>query len=385
MKSNIELGIDWDLLIEKASWHRLSPVISSHLSSPELSGSVPSATLEKLQNISFHSLARNLLIQKELSDILLIFNEREIPVVVLKGMALLGNVYEDISLRPMSDIDILVHPEYIEQAQSIALDLGYMSPVVDTIQEKNRKGLQHLPRLVHREKGVYLEIHDKLAAAESPYLFDISGFWNRARPIIIQNSKALAFSPEDLLIHLCIHFLMDRHYQSMHALGQLLDISKIVSYYGDSLDWNLVDKVAQDFNITPGLHCVFYFCNQLLGTSAPASVIDSWQPSDFDLRIASLFIRRRVMDDRPWLAHDLVPSKYHYSKFRIALSIIKRFFDFPVEIYKRHGFGKNTSILLLSRVGDIFPKIGKGLTRPSELKEDILLDRWLHDLYSPDR
>jgi hypothetical protein len=239
---------------------------------------------------------------------------------------------------------------------------------------------RHLPNLIHLEKGTVLEIHQHIVDSNSPYHFDLSGFWARAQPVTMSGAGALTLAPEDLLIHLSINFLFDRRYRSNSALGQLCDISEVILHYGDSLNWNLIEEVAQKYGIAPGLHCVFYACEQLLRTQVPASALRKFQPREFNPTLACLFLRRRVLDARPWLAHGLVAPQLPYSRRRVLRAIVGRFFHVPAEILKKHGLRTNAGTFYLRRMKDILPRLGRVLLRPSELKEDLLLDRWLHDL-----
>ncbi len=62
---------------------------------------------------------------QELERILQAFDEAGIPVIVLKGAALAATVYEDIGLRPMGDLDLLIHPEDFSQAIRRMRSLGF--------------------------------------------------------------------------------------------------------------------------------------------------------------------------------------------------------------------------------------------------------------------
>ena len=373
-------GLDWDLLLERAAWHRLSPLVSYHLRSPDLSVLVPRPVLEKLQRLSYRSLARNMLLQYEFSQLLSSFNEEGIPIIVLKGAALLDSIYRDIGLRPMSDLDILVQPEHLDRAEAIALCHGYV-PIADRdAPEDTTMNCRHLPNLIRFEKGVVLEIHQHIVDSDSAYHFELSDFWARAKPVTMSGACALVLTPEDLLIHLSINFLLDRRYRSKSALGQLCDISEVILQYGDSLNWNLIEEVSQEYDIAPGLHCVFYACEQLLGSQVPASVLSRLQPLEFNSSLAKLFLRRRVLDTRPWLAHQLVASGSAYTLPRAIQAALGRFFPTPRRFSKKYGLRGWSSCLYLKKMVEQLRCVSRAMLRPSELKEDLLLDRWLHDL-----
>ena len=381
VKHILAKGLDWDLLLDRATWHRMSPLVSYHLRSPDLSVYIPQLVMKKLQRLSYKSLARNILLQNELSHLLDAFNEEEISVIVLKGAALLGNVYRDISLRPMSDLDILVQPESLDRAEAIALCYGYMP-----IAERDAVGYTggkwcHLPKLVHDEKGIMLEIHQHIVNSDSPYHFDLNGFRTRAKRVSISGVPALALAAEDQLLHLSIKFLLDRSYSSQSALGQLCDISELIYKESDSLNWDLVERAVDDFCIQPGIHYVLYACEQLLGSQVPASVLTRLQPKEFNSSLAKIFLRRRVLDTRPWLAHQLVASGSAYNLPRAICAVLGRLFPTPRRFSKKYGLRKWSSCLYLKVMVEKLRRVSRNILEPLELKEDLILDRWLHELF----
>jgi len=375
--------LDWDLLLEKATWHRLLCLVSHHLRNADLSAFVPQLVLQKLQRIYYLSLARNMLLQDGLSQLLSALNNEEgIPVIVLKGPALLGSVYQDISLRPMSDLDILIRPEHLDRAEAIALRQGFVYIASRRSQELARMKVRHLANMVHNQKRIPLEIHQHIVDLDSPYHFDLSSFWARAQHVTILGASALTLAPEDLLIYLGINFLRDRRYSSVSAIGQLCDISEVILHYGDSLNWNLIEKAAKEYGIAPTLHCVFYICEQLLGTQVPASVLARLQPLGFDPSIATLFIHRRLLSTMDSVPLDLMAPRSRYSRYRALLAIINKLFHIPLRIFQEHESRGRRISYYFRLMKDMVPALARLLLRPVELKQDLLLDRWLHDLGS---
>jgi hypothetical protein len=380
IKDILGTGIDWDSLLKKANLQRLTPLVTYHLRSPDLAGLVPKSILVKLKGIYYQSLARNMLLQEELSRLLSALNNENIPVIILKGSALLDIIYQDISLRPMSDLDILVRPDDLDRAEALVLGMEY-SYILESRNISTDLVKRHLPTMKHGKKYVFLEVHQHIVSTDDAAYFDISDFWARARPVRKANAQALVFSPEDSIIHLGIKFLSDRRYYSNAALSQLCDISETVKYYGGSLDWDLVVRVSREKGFTAGMHSVFYACQRVLGTPVPAGVVRQLRPPDFDPGVADLFLRRRVLDTRPWLAHELVDYKATYNRRRAFGAIIGRFSRLAAGFLGRDGHTGKRRLFSAARLKIVIPRVFGVILKPSELKEDLLLDRWLHDLY----
>ncbi len=380
VKDILAAGVDWESLLKNAFWQRLTPLVSYHLRSPDFNPLVPEPITARLKAVHYQSLARNMLLQDELGRILSAFNKEGIPVIVLKGAALLDTVYRDISLRPMSDLDILVRPEDLKRAEALVLRLDYVYVARQDNGNVNTEN-RHLPNLAHRKKGIPLELHQHIVNADDACYFDIARFWARAQPVRKNSAEALVFSPEDLLAHLSIKFLLDRRYQSMAALGQLCDISEIINHYNGALDWDLIARTARENGFAAGLYGVLYGCQSVLGTSLPAEFMHRLRPAQFNMAVMDLFLRRRVLDSRPWLAHDLVDYDKPYNLSRMLGAILGRSSRLAAEAFGSYEPTGKRRFFASVRFKNILPRLFRSVLKPSELKEDLLLDRWLHDLF----
>src|SRR5512144_1163066 len=103
-----------------ASWHdiirqlqllELAPLFFSHLARTSAVAHVPAKVLHRLQEAYFLHAARNTIILEDLRAIIRILALQGIDAIVLKGACLAETVYDDIALRPMHDIDILIREE----------------------------------------------------------------------------------------------------------------------------------------------------------------------------------------------------------------------------------------------------------------------------------
>ena len=62
---------------------------------------------------------------KSLYEVLEVFHKAGIKVILLKGSHLAQFVYQDIGVRPMGDIDILVRKEDLSKAEELLLQMEY--------------------------------------------------------------------------------------------------------------------------------------------------------------------------------------------------------------------------------------------------------------------
>jgi hypothetical protein len=92
---------------------------------PEIGTVLGAAPFERLTNRHSETTASNLILLKaydEIADALTRHNVRFVPI---KGCDLVGTLYDDPGERPMTDIDILVHPDDFNRGINAAIRLGY--------------------------------------------------------------------------------------------------------------------------------------------------------------------------------------------------------------------------------------------------------------------
>lgn len=70
-------------------------------------------------------LARNILIHKQFETVSSVFSSMDIPVILLKGIALTELFPEYSAVRLMEDIDLLIRPYDMKRARAALVDLGY--------------------------------------------------------------------------------------------------------------------------------------------------------------------------------------------------------------------------------------------------------------------
>lgn len=204
---------------------------------------------------------------------------RDIPVIALKGLHLAELVYRDISLRPMSDMDLLVPRSerrralatlqmqgYEAEAQAPAFDFeGDNSDAIEAMLD----GKYHLS-LAHRQLGTTVEIHWALADPRHPYSPPLEDIWRSAIPARIGDADMLVMSPEFLLLHVCAHLA----YNHIFAFGlrALCDIAEIARAHPD-LDWAAVVENGQHHGWRIGVAAALRLARDHLGAPVPADAL----------------------------------------------------------------------------------------------------------------
>lgn len=190
-----------------------------------------------------------------------------IPAVVLKGGALAFALYPDLALRPLSDIDILVPEERLEEAIARIKALGYreLSPEITP----NHRRIAGIHCSFVREKvPLTLELHWSLVAGKhSLYAPDMAWFWSHTEPLP-SLTPLLTLEPTAHLLYLAVHAMFD-HGEAELDLKWLYDIHMLVEKEGVRINWKEMAEQAIAFRWADALLRAFERCSQLFGTHFP--------------------------------------------------------------------------------------------------------------------
>lgn len=171
--------------------------------------------------------ARIARLHEDLHSLLHEANRAGIAVAPLKGSLLTTKVYPDPAVRPMADIDLLVHPTDRETMRHILERRGYrlVSPVTaydhhdKFIHPENSRVVSY--RGEHPENPRPMELHTRLskiiwAVYDTAEITDY--FWETSRETEILGERAVAPSAEAQVVYLAIHALSHFVIQTGRAL-----------------------------------------------------------------------------------------------------------------------------------------------------------------------
>ncbi|MFQ5925149.1 MAG: nucleotidyltransferase family protein [Dehalococcoidia bacterium] len=228
------------------------------------------------------------LLLRELRDVLSSLADGGVEVIVLKGAALSANLYPNLGLRPLRDIDLLIQREELAQLIEILCTLGYercLPPARDGIE--NLQG--EIPLVKDGEFPLVIEPHWTLGP-QYPYSGRIKpeGLWHRARRVNLAGVDTLVLCPEDSLLHACLHLLQ---HAERFWLIPACDIAELIRHYQGSLDWEAFLNRALEFELCLPVQYSLKKAFELFHPPIPSFVfneLSSYEPSRFENRLFAL-------------------------------------------------------------------------------------------------
>lgn len=190
--------------------------------------SLPPADVVALDARYRQAWLRNQVLLNRCAEVVHHLQTNGIDCLLLKGVALLPEIYGDEGGRYLEDFDVLVRVEQVPQAVAALNALGWWSPHPKELSVGQRHA--HAFRNVD---GVSCDLHWRLfwrphaAVDEAP-------LWAAKRPIRIRDTSTFTLSVEHLLLHLCVHGMA---WETVPPIRWLLDVhllrqSRVIHWEG---------------------------------------------------------------------------------------------------------------------------------------------------------
>ena len=212
--------VDWPALIKRAEWHGMVPRLYA-LSQLLPEAWLPAAAQTALQAKARQQLVWNLCLQQELARLLGKFNDAGLAIMPLKGPVLADQLYGDVGLRPMGDLDLLVHVGDRTAAEQVLLQAGCRRAQPAALEAD----LYHQSyRLLSRTgANILIELHHDVDKSHTARL-DVHRVWSGATRTTWAGREIWTMALPDLLLYLCLHAVKD----GLGSLRPLLDIGLCV-------------------------------------------------------------------------------------------------------------------------------------------------------------
>lgn len=255
-------NVDWKEIFVEAQDHKIAETLFPAIKNLDSCYQPEADIMERWTNYSFLSAIQQVNYMDNLSNILRLFNESNIPVISLKGIAL-RNLYPEPSFRSMSDADLLVHWDDFERSKTLLESLGYYTKV-----DTNAKEV----RFIHKT-DLMIEIHWLLI--EPGYIENTETFetciWNNKEQSLLNDVPINILSSEDQVIYLIMHMIMHIKYRGF-GLRQLCDLVLHIEAKEKDIDWDSFVKRIEFFGIEKFTKSILLVCKTLFDLRIPINI-----------------------------------------------------------------------------------------------------------------
>jgi len=302
---------------------RLLPMLYEHLN---LLG-VKDPLLNTFKGLHRKTWYKNQVLLNTLESLLHLFNDSEIPAILLKGSAMTLQYYENQGLRWMDDIDILVPENKALSVIKLLTTSGWtpgsgINP--KKIFHENYYSCEKGYHFINPD-GVILDLHWHLFK-ECCYPGADDDFWAESIPYRIgKNINTRILSPTDALFHTIIHAI---RWHPCLVLNWVPDAVKIIEC-SSFIDWSRLIYLAEKRKLLLPLRKGISYIAKLKKPAIPEQFLEELRA----VEISSLDKREFIIKSRPPIrvVTCLIIPWFRFNRFKDKLSFPSRivlFFHF---------------------------------------------------------
>ena len=256
----------WELVIEVASFHYVTPALAACLPQDD----VPDEVRDYFKSAAVLNGERNAHMLAGLARTAGLLNAIGIEPLPLKGASLLADgTYADSAQRLLGDIDVLIPNARASDAAAALRAAGFAAKASDVIPPPSH---HHLPILHDPETGVGVELHTDVVSRSPDAAIATAWFCEQARPASFRGARILLPEPTRNAGHVIFHSQLFHGLDHVNKiqLRHLLDLALIRARHGGAIDWDALDRRFSDAGFGEVLATYLSFADLLFAQPAPA-------------------------------------------------------------------------------------------------------------------
>lgn len=308
--------LDWPLILWRAETFQTVPLIDHHIQRLGIQDALPPDLHAYIRNWTALSQARSVEQFRELGRILNMLQGLGIDHFVMKGAALAALAYPDPLLRPMQDLDVMIHPRDARRVQREIYRLGYKHGVFDPqsgrfthmFRRISNRSLRfkhalhsvtktvripspvpanliplswrkrQIKSYVHADETItipiFVDFHVNLAAG-----MDLEDVWRGVAARSVLGQRVRTQSVTALLWFSAMRLYHEAFQHGTLKLQMLGDIDGLLRTRTDEIDWAELIVIAKKYGLEPALYYVLAQAARLNGAPVPDGVTALLRPS----------------------------------------------------------------------------------------------------------
>ncbi|MFB3814491.1 MAG: nucleotidyltransferase family protein [Terriglobales bacterium] len=273
--------LDWPYILKASIAHGVSPLLYSALLHIDAANHVPTQVMQRLRDLYCGNAKRNQRLFRTIADIFNALADAGVSAIALKDLQLAWQVYPDLALRPIGDLDVLIRREDYCKTATCLNAMGFDPlPARDIPYTLKYAWAHHFRR---NADNVWVDLQWNIQQLEwdsygdGNFDFQIDRVWRNARQMSVHGCPIHVPKPEDMLFHLCMH--LEGHRYSELVLFS--DIAELLSHYEESLDWDYLVSISARYGVTSSVYYTLFITHALLSAPVPDKVLAKLEPACF--------------------------------------------------------------------------------------------------------
>lgn len=202
-------SLDFGKLVALAERHRVQGLVAEalvRLPAGKIPADIAAWAAAEKRNLAIAYLTR----MAELSRLVGLFSAHGIPTIALKGNTLAQALYAPHpELRQSIDIDLIVAPERVADAERVVIAAGYVRdlplPSVPPSADSMARYICNAYEYAHPELGQRVELHHRLVVDPCSLAVPFDDLLERSEGTRVGDTVVRSLAADDLAIYLCAH------------------------------------------------------------------------------------------------------------------------------------------------------------------------------------
>ena len=249
--------VAWKAVGDLAYFHNLEPILHWVISNIEFPAQIPEWLKEKWEQAYFGNFLRNEEYFDVLKTLLARCEKEGLPIIVLKGPALIGRIYKDPALRTLSDLDILCSPIDLHRIVTIAHRMGYT--MMDDGDDP--ESTHHVAMLQVASRAI-LEFHFMPYEVIGNHTKFMQLAWDSREWIDVGGIHCPVLCLEMEILFNIAHLVQ---HQFDASLKHFLDIAGLLEFYKGELKGVVFETLLRDFGLEQAFTLTTEFLSTMMG------------------------------------------------------------------------------------------------------------------------
>ena len=246
---------------------RLLPLVYRNL---KVLGYEEPSEMGRLHGIYRQTWYRNRIAEARMLEATNALEQAGIESLALKGMGLIGLAYREPGVRPMNDVDLLVHGRDLRRAVEVLAAEGWQ-PAQARADELMRFARLFHAVLLRHPTGIELDLHRHILE-ESNWPHADDGVWVRQRTIELSGRAVATMSPTDHLIQAIVHGV---RWDPVPPIRWIPDA--VVLIRTGAIDWDVLATESERRGVALAMRAGLEFLNDEFDQEIPAGTISRLQ------------------------------------------------------------------------------------------------------------
>jgi len=269
-----------------------------------LEASIPKEIASSIHSYNKKNACQSLKLTRALLKIIKVFNQHNLRMIPFKGPMLSTGLHGSPAMRAIGDLDILVAPEDMPEAQSLLLSLGYHHKNLH-IDHQAKRNWSHLPThsvFTLDQQKIKVELHWRLETIR-----DFDKLWQKRYYMNVMNTQVACMDQEALTCYLCYHGSKHLWYKLMW----LYDLSSLINRVSEESITSLIHR-ANSLGIHKRVVTGLLLAYNLLDAKLPDSFLKTTNNQSYLPALKRIVKVISMAHNTEMPAH--VFSKYFYIK-----------------------------------------------------------------------